>query len=145
MGKKHLMPKKPGAGTKVPTTPKFKSNITRLAANVFIFGTVQDAANYDDTKNHIVRYIATQDFLGAAVAAQVAATLLDPSDSEPEQPEENITTKKEDGTVISINNIIDTQVSPQAYCRVRDMESSICRLEQKQENLYEIKRARYIT
>ena len=32
MVKKYLgiMPKKPGAGTKVPTTPKFKSNISRL-------------------------------------------------------------------------------------------------------------------
>ena len=65
------MPKKPGAGTRVPTTPKFKSNITRLADNVFTFGTVQDGANFDDTKNHIVRYIAMQDFSGTAVAAQV--------------------------------------------------------------------------
>ena len=54
-----MMPKKPGARTKVPSTPKSKSNITRLADNVFTFGTVQDVANYDDTKNHIVRYIAT--------------------------------------------------------------------------------------
>ena len=100
MGKKFLI-KKPGAGTKVPTTPKCKSNIIRLADHVFTFGTVQDAANYDDTKNHIVRYIATQDFSGAAVAAQVVATLVDPSDSEPEPPEENITTKKEDGSDIS--------------------------------------------
>ena len=99
MGKKYLgmMPKKPGAGTKVPTTPKFKSNITRLADNVFTFGTVQDAANYDDTKNHIVRYIATQDFAGAAVAAQVVATLVDPSSSKPAPPEEDLVVKKEEG------------------------------------------------
>ena len=103
MGKKYLgmMPKKPGAGTKVPTTPKFKSNISRLADNVFTFGTVQDAANYDDTKNHIVRYIATQDFSGAAVAAQVVATLIDPSSSKPEPPEENHMVKQEDGSMKS--------------------------------------------
>ena len=93
MGKKYhlgMMPKKPGAGTKVPTTPKFKSNIPRLADNVFTFGTVQDAANYDDTKNHIVWYIATQDFSGAAVAAQVVATLVDPSSSQPVPQKRNI-------------------------------------------------------
>ena len=103
MGKKYMgmMPKKPGAGTKVPTTPKFKSNISRLADNVFTFGTVQDAANYDDTKNHIVRYIATQDFLGAAVAAQVVATLIDPSNSQPEPPVENHMVKQEDGSMKS--------------------------------------------
>ena len=52
-------------------------------------------------KNHIVRYIATQDFSGAAVAAHVVATLVDPSSSEPDAPEENTTIKKEDGTVES--------------------------------------------
>ena len=88
------MPKKPGAGTKVLTTPKFKSNITRLADNVFTFGTVQDAATFDDTKNHILRYIATQDFLKAAVAAQVVATLFDLSSSELDSPEENTTIEK---------------------------------------------------
>ena len=93
-----MTPKKTGAGTKVPTTPKFKSNITRLADNVFTFGTVQDAANYDDTKNHIVRYIATQDFSGAAVAAQVVATLVDPSSSQPVPPEEEHMVKQEDGS-----------------------------------------------
>ena len=101
MGKKFLI-KKPGAGTKLPTTPKFKSNIARLADHVFTFGTVQDTANYDDTKNHIVRYIATQYFSGAAVAAQVVATLVDPSISKPEHPEEDTKTKKEDGTEISM-------------------------------------------
>ena len=97
MGKKYLlgmMPKKPGARTKVPTTSKFKSNITRLADNVFTFGTVQDAANYDDTKN----YIVLQDFSGAAVAAQVVATLVDPSISQPAPPEANLVVKKEVGT-----------------------------------------------
>ena len=63
------MPNKPGAGTKVPTTPKCKSNITRLADNIFTFGTVQDTATFDDTNNHTVGYIAKQDFLGANVAA----------------------------------------------------------------------------
>ena len=86
MGKKFTI-KKPGAGTKVPTTLKFKSIITRLTDHVYAFGTVQDATNYDDTKNHLVWYIATQYFLGAAVAAQVVATLVDPSISEPEPPE----------------------------------------------------------
>ena len=100
MGKKFLI-KKPRSGIKVPTTPKFKSNNTRLADHVFTFGTVQDAANYDDTKNHLVRYIATHDFLGAAVTAQVVATLVDPSISEPEPPEEDIKSKKEDGTEVS--------------------------------------------
>ena len=96
MGKKFLI-KKPGAGTKLPTTPKFKSNITRLADHIFTFGTVQDTANYDDTKNHLVRYIATQDFMGAAVAAQVVATLIDPSIEEPERPVETKMVKNEEG------------------------------------------------
>jgi len=57
-------------------------------------------ANYDDTINHLERYIATQAFSGAAAAAQVVATLVDPSISEPEPPDENIKTKKEDGTEV---------------------------------------------
>jgi len=77
----------------VPTSSStFKSTVLGLEEKVFNFGTLKDAAAFEDTKTSIARYVGTKSWAGSAMASTALETMTEPTLTMPVKP------KKEAGT-----------------------------------------------
>ena len=71
------------------TTEKFTAPTTGLQDVYFTTGTNEDAANFNETKKRLARYVGTCNYRGAAAASLVIKTMTNPTfvvTKRPDQP-----------------------------------------------------------
>ena len=86
MGKRYYGKKKPAEAGGSTTATSHKARTPGLEDVVFTFGKAKDAAVFENTKDQLVRYVATQSWKHASDASRALETLTAPRYTEPPEP-----------------------------------------------------------
>ena len=71
------------------TTKKFTAPTTGMEDVFFTTGTNEDAANFNETKKRLARYVGTCNYRGAATASLVIKTMTNPTFTATKRPDQS--------------------------------------------------------